>query len=104
VWSAAVITRWSQKTEVCCKPCGNAAKWKAAALSGLFGWWGFPWGFIVTPAQIIRNLGYMIKGPDPTRPSEKLVGVVRTNLSSRLLREEQQAQAVTAANSAQRAG
>jgi hypothetical protein len=25
-------------------------------LSLLVGWWGFPWGFIYTPAALIRNL------------------------------------------------
>jgi hypothetical protein len=25
-------------------------------LSLLVGWWGFPWGFIYTPAAVIRNL------------------------------------------------
>ena len=26
-------------------------------LSLLLGWWGFPWGFIYTPAALARNLG-----------------------------------------------
>ncbi|HEV2117860.1 MAG TPA: hypothetical protein VGR48_17630, partial [Terriglobales bacterium] len=25
-------------------------------ISALFGWWGFPWGFIYTPQAIYRNL------------------------------------------------
>jgi hypothetical protein len=88
VWSAGLITRWSQKSEVCCKPCGNKAKWNATAFSGLLGWWGFPWGFLITPAQLIRNIGYMVSGPDPAKPSDALVSTVRAGLSSQFLREE----------------
>ena len=97
VWSAGLITRWSRKTELCCKRCGNGAKWKATAFSGLLGWWGFPWGLLMTPAQIIRNVGYMISGPDPTRPSDKLVEMVRVRLSSQLLKEERESAGVGAA-------
>jgi hypothetical protein len=25
-------------------------------ISALFGWWGFPWGFLYTPQAIYRNL------------------------------------------------
>jgi hypothetical protein len=97
VWSAAIITRWSQNSEVCCRPCGNKAKLKATAFSALLGWWGFPWGLLVTPAQIIRNLGYMVRRSDQSRPSNELVEVVRGQLSAQLLHEE------TAVKLAQRA-
>jgi hypothetical protein len=103
VWSAVVITRWSEKPEICCKPCGNAARWKATALSGLLGWWGFPWGLLITPAQIIRNLGSMISGPDPRRPSDKLVGIVQTGLSNQLLHEQERARVEIAANAVRKA-
>jgi hypothetical protein len=88
VWSAGLVTRWSHKGEVCCKRCGNVAKLKATAFCALLGWWGFPWGLFVTPAQIIRNLGYMVSGPDPSRPSDELLSLTRAQLSAQLLREE----------------
>lgn len=30
--------------------------WPYTLLSMLFGWWGFPWGFIYTPQTLYRNL------------------------------------------------
>src|SRR4051794_18538215 len=48
VWSALVLTRWSQKSELCCRSCGRKAQLQAAAMSAALGWWGFPWGFIIT--------------------------------------------------------
>lgn len=88
VWSAFIITNTSQSSEVCCKSCGNKAKLKATAQNVIFGWWGIPWGLVFTPAQIIRNLGYMASGPDPRRPSDELFETVRTRLSAQLVREE----------------
>jgi hypothetical protein len=88
VWSAGILTRWSQQSEVCCRPCGNKAKLKATAFSALLGWWGLPWGLLITPAQIIRNIGYMVRSPDPTKPSDDLVEVIRARLSAQLLNEE----------------
>jgi hypothetical protein len=31
--------------------------WPYILISLLFGWWGFPWGFIYTPMTLITNLG-----------------------------------------------
>lgn len=102
VWSAGLITRWSQKTELCCRACGRNAKLKATAFSGVLGWWGFPWGLVMTPAQIIRNLGGLLTRQDPSRPSDKLVELVRKNLSARLIAEDRQRKA--AAEAAERLG
>ena len=98
VWSAGVLTRWGHKSEVCCRACGRNAKLKAIAFSGLLGWWGFPWGLLMTPAQLIRNVGGIVKGHDPSRPSDKLVELVRKNLSARLIAEDRQQQAAAVAS------
>ena len=34
-----------------------AKGWKYTLLSSVVGWWGFPFGFILTPVAIARNLG-----------------------------------------------
>jgi hypothetical protein len=31
--------------------------WPYLLVSFLFGWWGFPWGFIYTPMTLFTNLG-----------------------------------------------
>jgi len=60
-----------------------------AIFSFLFGWWGFPWGLLVTPVQVVRNIVNAMNSPDEMRPSEKLQNIVRQSIASNLLAEEQ---------------
>ena len=54
----------------------------------------------MTPAQLIRNVGGILSGHDPSRPSDQLVELVRKNLSARLLAEDRKRQAAAAAENA----
>ncbi|MBX6316663.1 MAG: hypothetical protein IRY99_27680, partial [Isosphaeraceae bacterium] len=65
VWSALVLTSWRSRPEVCCQACGTKSQIGAAVSSAVLGWWGFPWGLILTPIQILRNLGGLLSSPDP---------------------------------------
>jgi hypothetical protein len=47
----------------------------------LLGWWGFPFGLILTPVQIIRNLWAIFCGPDPRYPSKALRNRVHTTIA-----------------------
>lgn len=85
VWSALLMTSWKSRPEVYCNGCGVKAKLGATAISGLFGWWGFPWGIIMTPIQIIRNLAGLVTSPDPLTPSAQLENIVRLNLAAHLV-------------------
>jgi hypothetical protein len=49
------------------------------------GWWGFPWGLILTPVQITRNIVGMCGGPDSSRPSADLQKLVQVNLGEQLI-------------------
>ena len=89
VWSALVMTSWKSNPQVCCRACGVKAKLGNAALSGVVGWWGFPWGVIMTPVQVGRNLFGVFSAPDPERPSEALHHLVRVDLASRFLAASQ---------------
>src|SRR3954447_4850735 len=93
VWSAVVLTRWSHRTEMCCRSCGRKAQLRAAGFSAVMGWWGFPWGFFLTPTQLIRNFVAMFSGSNSEQPSEKMVELVRARLSAQLVVEERNAQA-----------
>ncbi len=62
VWSALFLTSWSSKPQICCRRCGMKSQIGNAMFSFLFGWWGFPWGFIYTPVQVIRNITGMFRG------------------------------------------
>jgi hypothetical protein len=54
------------------------------------GWWGFPWGLILTPVQITRNIAGMYKGPDPSKPSDTLRKLVLVNIGAQALQKSQQ--------------
>ena len=50
-------------------------------MSALLGWWGFPWGFIYTPAVLVTNLK---GGRDVT--SKKIILQADRNISDEELR------------------
>lgn len=85
VWSILVMTSWHSTPQLCCRSCGTKAKLGGAAVSALVGWWGFPWGLIVTPIQIARNTYGLFSGPDPQRPSDQLQQMIRLNLAAQLV-------------------
>jgi hypothetical protein len=82
VWSALIVTSWASRPEVSCRTCANKRRAGDLLMSLLVGWWGFPWGLIMTPIQITRNLIGFFKAPDPSRPSEALRRLVRIRLAA----------------------
>ena len=88
VWSALVLTRWSSSQQLSCRPCGLKKQMADAAFSLVLGWWGFPWGLILTPIQVGRNLVGVARPPEASRPSPQLEKVLRIAMAR---------QAVTAA-------
>lgn len=84
VWSAVYLTSWNGTPVVCCRSCGRKSQLGAMVFSGLLGWWGFPWGIIMTPVQIGRNLSAIFGGPDPHRPSAQLEQLVRIEVVMRM--------------------
>ena len=44
------------------------------------GWWGFPFGLIMTPVQVMRNLAGIFGGPNPASPSPALEKLIRRRL------------------------
>lgn len=88
VWSALVLTRWSSMQQLSCRPCGIKKQMSEAAISLVAGWWGFPWGLILTPIQVGRNLASLAKPPEVSKPSPEMEKVLRIAMAR---------QAVTAA-------
>lgn len=82
VYSALVVTSWRSIPGVSCRSCGIKSQAGNMLYCLLLGWWGFPWGIIMTPVQIVRNIAGMTKGPDETKPSDKLENLVRIHLAS----------------------
>jgi hypothetical protein len=55
---------------------------KALAYSALLGWWGMPFGLIITPYQLTRKVAGMLRGAD--RPSPDFIRVMRIRLADRV--------------------
>ena len=85
VYSALAWTSWGSRPEICCQSCGRTKYLKSGVFSLLLGWWGFPFGFVITPLQVCRNLGGLlgIGAPDPGSPSPALDRMVRLRLTAR---------------------
>ena len=88
VWSAILMTQWSSHPRVSCRSCGTKARMGDAIFCLLVGWWGFPWGLIITPVQIGRNLAGMMRSPEDKTPSPALERIVRTTLVAQALRPQ----------------
>jgi hypothetical protein len=89
VWSALLLTSWSNHPEISCRSCGRKNQVIGALSSLVLGWWGFPWGLIMTPVQVGRNVIGMMKGPDDLRPSPMLERMVRLGIGSQLVKQSQ---------------
>jgi hypothetical protein len=84
IWSLIYLTSWKSTPNLCCRSCGRKHQFNALLTSGLFGWWGLPWGLIFTPMQIAKNLSGIFGGPDPESPSENLESYIRIDLAKRI--------------------
>ncbi len=85
VYSALVFTRWSSQPLISCRSCARKRQVKHTLFSTLLGWWGFPFGLLITPVQVIRNVGGIIgvTGPNPETPSPALTRAVRLTMAAR---------------------
>jgi hypothetical protein len=83
VHSLLVYTSWKTKTHFCCRACARQEQAKALAYCLLAGWWGFPFGVLLTPWQIMRNIFGLMRSSD--RPSRELERVVKLDLANNLV-------------------
>lgn len=81
VWSAVALTSWSSRPAVCCGACGTRRALGDAVFSLLLGWWGLPWGLLMTPVQIIRNVVTLVRRPAPHAPTPALEQMVRLQIA-----------------------
>ena len=85
VWSAVLLTRWKSTQQISCRKCGIKSQAGDLAISSIAGWWGLPWGLLMTPIQIGRNIFDMVRAPNPAHPSPKLLKQARLILAERNL-------------------
>ena len=98
VWSAVVLSSCYERQQVCCSSCGWKSKMGDALFCLLLGWWGLPFGLILTPVQIGRNLAGLASSPDYRKPSNRLRRIVRAQLATSLLLTQEQDESGVEAN------
>lgn len=86
VWSIVLMTSWGTDVHVCCRSCARKRQAGKAALSLVVGWWGFPWGLVMTPVQVGRNLIALFR-PYPAEPSADLERIVRVALANQVVEQ-----------------
>jgi hypothetical protein len=91
VWSALALTRWTTKSQVSCRSCASKSQLGGVAFSFFLGWWGLPWGLILTPVQITRNVVGICRGPEATRASQELRKLVLVNIGAQMMTSQKAA-------------
>lgn len=91
IWSAIYLTSWRSVGHVCCQRCGRKKQLGAALQSMLLGWWGIPWGLIITPVQIAKNISGM-RQPAADQPSPALRKHVYMHLANQVYQKQLAAQ------------
>lgn len=56
VLSFIVLTQHAEIPRVSCRSCAGNAKIKDGLITFLFGWWGVPFGIVLTPVFLCRNI------------------------------------------------
>ena len=89
VLSFIILTRSKTNVHLCCRTC--ALKKQTVDFLGtlLLGWWGFPWGLIMTPIQLIRNICAMAFPPGKNGPSAELRNMARLGLAQQRLENQE---------------
>ena len=84
-------SKWESSPLLCCRRCATRAQLKSLCGCLFLGWWNFPWGLLMTPLQIYRNVAAILAGPSPDRPSLDLEKLACVGLAAKRAREKAQA-------------
>lgn len=104
IWSALFLTSWNSTPTVSCRGCGRKAQAGGLLYSATLGWWGFPWGLIMTPVQIVRNVTALLRASESMRPSADLERIVRLELAAQAMHRGHPENAAAEAMSREDAG
>lgn len=84
VWSAVVTTSWKDHARLSCARCGRASILRGMAFTSLFGWWGFPFGLVATPWQLINGCKSLRRLPRAGSPSPALQEMVKVQIAQEI--------------------
>lgn len=88
IWSIIYFTSWKANYKIGCRKCGIKSQVFASIFSFLFGWWGFPWGLVITPIQIGKNIKAIIFPFSTLKPSRDFEKIIRLSIVQRLREEK----------------
>jgi hypothetical protein len=80
VHSLIYLTQWKSHASLSCAACAKKKQIGSIFYCAGLGWWGFPFGLIVTPVQIGRNISEIAKGKRD-QPSDALLRHVRLTIA-----------------------
>jgi hypothetical protein len=83
-WSLVAVTSWKDRPRLSCVRCGRRRIRRAMAFTALCGWWGFPFGLVVTPWQLFNGAKALSKARDSSTPSDQLQQMVKLEVASSL--------------------
>lgn len=89
IYSALFFSSWSSRPAICCQRCGNKRKIGDTVFSLFLGWWGIPWGLLMTPVQSIRNMIGLFRESNALEPSPELEKMVRLHIASDMIERQQ---------------
>lgn len=90
VISLIFVTQWHTRRHISCRRCGWNKQLEAIIYSTLLGWWGLPWGFVITPIQIVRNAVGLARR-DTVTATEHFEKAVRRQLAAHQLQSARSA-------------
>jgi hypothetical protein len=82
VYSITLYTKWTTHEHIICKKCASKKQTTNLVSSLLLGWWGFPFGLIVTPIIALMNIIAMFQNRSTREPSKVLKKHSRSILAS----------------------
>lgn len=83
VVSLVLITEYQRKSRLCCVACGRKQNMKAFCLTFFLGWWGVPFGLIMTPTYLIANMGELWENRTVGQASEDLLKLAKLQLAEK---------------------
>jgi len=88
IWSALITTSWKSTPHIACRTCATKKQALDALGSLLLGWWGIPYGILMTPVQVGRNVaGMFSRRSKGEGPSPELFQQVRLGLAMAAARQ-----------------
>lgn len=72
IYSLIYISSWRTKEHVVCKKCATKKQVTGLISSFFLGWWGVPFGLLMTPVMLVSNIAALFKNPGLNGPSEAL--------------------------------